>query len=110
MKKEQDRLVSIIPWDQWIQAALQKLGSTVISAKVLVIGTAFWTSTYLVLTTHPVYQYIEGQIIITQEPYLTGAEWCDFNGLILVAFIGARIAPKLIGAIGDAIAVARNGN
>lgn len=80
----QDLEVIVHRWCDFGQAWLQKLLSTMISAKILV------TVSVVVLAS----QFVH-------SGKLTGADWASLMKTVVVAFLGARIAPKLITSLAD---------
>ncbi len=101
-------IVKVSRWGLFIQAWVQKLLSTVISAKVLITLLVVWVSYQLTVTQHT-YQTIlmgvEGEQTIHDitAPYVTGADWANLMGTVIVAFISARVMPQVVEAVGTAV-------
>ena len=85
-----------------------KLVYTAISAKVLITLLAESVATYLAVTVRTVDEVIMGadgsQVVVqVSKPYISGQQWTDVTIAIVVAFIGARVAPTIIRNIGETV-------
>jgi len=106
-------VVTVNKWGLFLQAWLQKLLATVISAKVLITLLVIWIAHQLVVTRHTFEIVVGEEIKEINVPYLSGEQWADLMATVIVAYIGVRVAPQVITAVGSAIGnvfVAKNGN
>ena len=87
---------------------LWKLAYTVTSAKVLVTILAGGVATYLAVTLTKIDEVIMGAdgsqaVVQISKPFVSGQQWTDVIIAIVVAFIGARVAPTLIKSVGETV-------
>ena len=101
--------VVVSPWKLYLQAWLQKLGSTIISAKVLVTLMALYVDTWLATNHHIIQEVVEEVVVDVRQPYITGEQWAGVATAVVVAFIGARVIVPVIEAVGNAVVRAKNG-
>lgn len=103
-------IIKLVPWRVFAHAWAQKLLSTIISAKVLITLILVYVS-YKLVTVKYVFDVVIGDKIVQMEaPYLTGSDWGSLMGTVIVSFIGARVAPTLIQAVGDVLVRAKGGS
>jgi len=106
--------VTVHKWREFVQAWMQKLLATIISAKVMITIVVIVVSYQLAVTKHTyeiVLQGDMGQSVgkIT-APYLSGADWANLIATVIVAFIGARVMPQLLESIGNGVGNVLNSN
>ena len=100
----------VAPWKLFACAWMQKLLSTIISAKVMITLVLIYVSYKLVTVRYVFDVAVSDKVIQVNAPYLSGEQWSNLMATVVVAFIGARLAPTLIQAIGDVLVKAKGGS
>jgi Na+/glutamate symporter len=107
-------IVKVSKWRWFIQAWLQKLLSTMISAKVMMCLIALWIIYRMMAFNYEHDIILVGkdgvqEVVTVYKPYLTGQDGASAVTTIIVALIGARLVPQMITAVGGLVSASRKG-
>lgn len=103
----QDIHPTLHEWSSFLQRFIQKLISTLASAKMQIVVAMMGLSFYLAVTEREVQTIVDGQVVTHMAPYLSGAQLVALWSTIITAYLATRVAVPTISAIGDVINTVR---